>query len=82
MTTVPFDFRLGDRLQLRKPHPCGSVVWTVVRLGADIGIRCEQCQRKVLLPRRLLEKRIRTVLDRGGLESLAARSELSSDVPA
>lgn len=55
------DVRLDDRLVLRKPHPCGGVIWTVVRLGADIGIRCETCGRRVLMPRSELEGRVRSV---------------------
>ncbi|MCC6704007.1 MAG: DUF951 domain-containing protein [Thermomicrobiales bacterium] len=62
---VPIDFFLDDEVRLRKPHPCGSVDWTVVRLGADIGIRCQGCGRRVLLPRRTLEKRIKMFLKRG-----------------
>nr|BBH94909.1 hypothetical protein KTA_31080 [Thermogemmatispora argillosa] len=48
---------LGDRLRLRKPHPCGGSTWQVVRLGADIGLRCETCGRRVLLPRSEVERR-------------------------
>jgi hypothetical protein len=61
----PVDFFLEDEVRLRKPHPCGSVDWTVVRLGADIGLRCHGCSRRVLLSRRVLEKRIRVFLKRG-----------------
>jgi hypothetical protein len=53
---------LGDRVQLRKPHPCGSDVWQVVRLGADIGLLCEGCGRRVLLERHVLRKRLKRVL--------------------
>ena len=53
------DFAIGDELLLRKPHPCGSVTWTVVRLGADIGITCRGCGRRVLLPRSVLERRVK-----------------------
>ena len=62
---TPIDFFLEDQVRLRKPHPCGSVDWTVVRLGADIGLRCQGCGRRVLLPRRVLEKRMRAFLSRG-----------------
>jgi len=61
----PIDFFLDDEVRLRKPHPCGSVDWTVVRLGADIGLRCHGCGRRVLLPRRVLEKRLKSFLSRG-----------------
>jgi len=55
----PIDFEIGDILELRKPHPCGGHTWTVIRLGADIGIRCHECGRKVLMPRSELEKRVK-----------------------
>ncbi len=53
------DVRLGDRLELRKPHACGGREWRVVRLGADIGLNCETCARRVLLERAELEHRFR-----------------------
>ncbi len=49
---------IGDRLELRRPHPCGSRTWQVVRLGADIGLRCEGCAHRVLLARRDVERRL------------------------
>lgn len=55
------EIRLNDRLTLRKPHPCGSFDWIVVRLGADIGLVCCQCGRKVLLTRRELNKRFKSI---------------------
>ena len=63
------DLGLNDRVRLRKPHPCGSTDWRVVRLGADIGLKCEGCGRRVLLPRSELEKRIKQVLSKGDAES-------------
>ena len=59
------ELRLGDRLRLRKPHPCGSHEWRVVRLGADIGLTCEGCGRRVLLERRDVERRLVEFLERG-----------------
>ncbi|MEX2425287.1 MAG: DUF951 domain-containing protein [Thermomicrobiaceae bacterium] len=56
---------LDDVVRLRKPHPCGSTDWIVVRLGADIGLRCLGCSRRVMLPRRTLEKRLKTFVSRG-----------------
>ena len=58
---TPINFQLGDVLRLRKPHPCGGDEWQVVRLGADIGIRCLVCGRRVLLPRSKLAKRVKSV---------------------
>jgi hypothetical protein len=71
----PVPFYLDDIVRLRKPHPCGSHEWRVVRLGADIGLRCLTCQRRVLLPRRTLEKRLKTFVERGP----DAPSEVQSD---
>ena len=60
--------RLGDLLELRKAHPCGARRWRVVRLGADIGLVCEGCGRRVLLERRELEARLAAVVERGPAE--------------
>ena len=56
------DLQVEDVVRLRKPHPCGSFDWKVVRLGADIGLECLGCQRRVLLPRRQLARRIKAIL--------------------
>lgn len=58
------DFRLGDVVRLRKPHPCGGYEWRVVRLGADIGLRCLKCQHRVLLARSELERRLKAFVSR------------------
>ena len=59
------EIRLGDVVRLRKQHPCGGFEWEVVRLGADIGIRCRTCSRRVLLDRSVFEKRVKTFISRG-----------------
>lgn len=56
------DLQLNDTVRLRKPHPCGSYDWTIVRLGADIGLECVTCKRRVMLTRRELTRRIKTIL--------------------
>ena len=53
------EFHLNDVVRLKKVHPCGSYEWTVVRLGADIGLRCLNCGRRVLLARTVLERRMK-----------------------
>jgi hypothetical protein len=62
---------LGDVVRLRKPHACGGYDWEVVRLGADIGIRCLGCKRRVLLDRSVFEKRVKIFLSRGTPEASA-----------
>ena len=59
--TVP-DVRVGDRVQMRKKHPCGSDEWVIYRIGADIGMRCAGCDRRVLLARREFDRRLRRIL--------------------
>ena len=59
------DLRLGDRLTLRKAHPCGSHDWEVVRLGADIGLVCGGCTRRILLDRLEVERRFTGYVSRG-----------------
>ncbi len=58
-------FALGDIVRLKKPHPCGGFEWQVVRLGADIGLKCQTCGRRVLLPRRDVERRLKVFVSRG-----------------
>ena len=58
---MPMDLRLGDVVRLKKQHPCGSFEWEITRLGADIGLRCLGCRRRVLLARSKAEKRIKSV---------------------
>ncbi len=60
----PIPFAVGDVVRLKKPHPCGGFDWRVVRLGADIGVKCQTCGRRVLLPRRDLERRMRLFVAR------------------
>jgi len=77
---MPLEVRLNDVVRLRKVHPCGSYEWRVVRLGADIGIRCLKCNHRVLLERRQFEKRLKTFVSRGepmdpAMERLLFREE-------
>jgi hypothetical protein len=58
----PLPLHLGDVLRLKKPHPCGDNRWEVLRVGADIRLRCLGCGRLVLIARPELERRVREVL--------------------
>ncbi len=62
------DIQLGDVVRMRKPHPCGSYEWEVVRLGADIGIRCRGCEHRVLLPRSRFQRQVKTLVSRAQRE--------------
>ena len=62
---APVPFRLGDRIELRRPHPCGGLTWDVDRLGADLGLRCTTCGRRILVERRQVERRLAAFTTRG-----------------
>lgn len=59
---MTIDIKLGDVVRLRKVHPCGSYEWEVVRVGADIGLKCLKCQRGVLLGRSTFEGKVQNVV--------------------
>ena len=63
---MPKDVQVNDLVRLRKPHPCGSYEWRVVRSGADIGLKCQACGRRILLDRRSFKKRVKTIIRRSG----------------
>ena len=71
----PVNVQVGDLVRLRKPHPCGSYQWQVVRIGADIGLKCLGCGRRVLLPRSEVEKRIKVIVSRGSDTSTIVSDE-------
>ena len=58
------DIKLGDVVRLKKIHPCSSYQWRVERVGADIGIRCLGCGRRVILERAIFERRVRALIPR------------------
>ncbi len=58
------DLRLGDKVEMKKPHPCGEKVFTITRVGMDIKIKCTGCGHEVMLPRSKAEKGIKKILER------------------
>ena len=63
------DLKTQDTVRMRKAHPCGSTDWKVTRLGADIGLECLGCGRRVMLTRRELQRRAKTILPASTLTS-------------
>ena len=59
------EIKLGDVVRLKKVHPCGGYDWQVVRLGADIGMKCLKCGRRVLVARSVFESRVKEFVSRG-----------------
>ncbi|MGI5907356.1 MAG: DUF951 domain-containing protein [Christensenellales bacterium] len=55
-------FELGDVVQMKKPHPCGSNIWTIIRTGMDVKIKCAGCGRVVMLERGTFMKRARRIV--------------------
>ncbi|SFK11084.1 hypothetical protein SAMN04487936_107147 [Halobacillus dabanensis] len=56
-------YELNDVVQMKKPHPCGENRWKIIRMGADIRIKCEGCGHSVLVPRRKFETKMKKVLE-------------------
>ena len=57
------DLKVGDRIEMKKPHPCGGKTFELLRVGMDFKIKCETCGREVMAPRKKVEKNIKKVLD-------------------
>ena len=55
------EIRLHDRVEMKKPHPCGSKQFEVLRVGIDLKLRCEGCGHEILIPRVKAEKSIRSI---------------------
>ena len=53
---------VGDRVKMRKTHPCGNDVWQITFVGSDIKMRCEKCGRIVMLERPVFEKLVKKLL--------------------
>ena len=53
---------VGDVVKMRKAHPCGNDLWRVTYVGADIKMRCEKCERVVMLERPVFEKRVKKLV--------------------
>ena len=61
-------FALGDVVAMKKPHACGANEWTIVRVGADVKIKCASCGRIVMLDRLEFMKKGKKVLQRSAAE--------------
>lgn len=55
-------FELGDIVELKKSHPCGSKTWEIIRKGADFKIKCTGCSHVVMLERHKLEKAVKKIV--------------------
>lgn len=57
-------FEVGDKIKMKKPHPCGSSEWEILRVGADFRLKCMGCGHQVMVPRRLVEKNTKEIQKR------------------
>lgn len=56
------NIQVGDKVILKKPHPCGDTCFTVLRVGMDFKLRCQGCGHEIMAPRSKIEKRIKSVI--------------------
>ena len=74
------EIRLQDVIQTKKPHPCGSDTWVVVRTGADIKMKCQGCGRVVMLDRETFLKRRKALLSAGTGDTFPKQTDPDSPV--
>lgn len=58
---MPDRFEIGDVIRMKKPHPCGSYEWEILRVGADFRLKCTGCGHQIMVPRKLVEKNTKEI---------------------
>lgn len=58
------DFKIGQVVKMKKPHPCGENLWKILRVGADFRIQCLNCKRSLMMPRAKFQKRVKEIVPR------------------
>ena len=56
-------YSIGDKVKMKKPHPCGGYNWEITRVGMDFRIKCLTCERQLLIPRAQFEKSVKQVIE-------------------
>ena len=64
-------FDVGDIIKMKKPHPCGSHEWEILRTGADFRLKCMGCGHQIMVPRKLVEKNTRQITKKEQQEGAA-----------
>lgn len=67
------EYELGSHVIMKKPHPCGTNLWEIVRMGADIKIKCINCGRTIMLPRIEFNRKLKQVTRRNYGEEKAGK---------
>ena len=60
------NINIGDKLLMKKKHPCGNDIFTVTRIGMDFRLRCDGCGREFMLPRQKAEKGLKKIIETNG----------------
>ncbi|MGL4362065.1 MAG: DUF951 domain-containing protein [Cellulosilyticaceae bacterium] len=58
------NYSIGDIVQMKKSHPCGTNEWEILRVGADFKLRCKKCKHMVMIPREKFEKSVKKILNK------------------
>ncbi len=58
------DYNVGSLVVMKKGHPCGENMWEIIKLGADIRIKCSKCGRIVIIPRIEFNKKVKKVIEK------------------
>jgi hypothetical protein len=56
------EYHLNDLVVMKKPHPCGTNEWKIIRMGADIRIKCMNCDRSILMPRQEFDRKLKKII--------------------
>lgn len=56
------NYEVGDVVKLKKPHPCGSHEWEILRVGADFRLKCKGCDHMIMVSRKVVEKNTRALM--------------------
>lgn len=63
-----FQYEVGDVVRLKKPHPCGSYEWKILRVGMDFRLKCQGCGHMIMVPRKTVEKSTKQLTKQTGTD--------------
>lgn len=66
MENKDLNYKIGTKVIMKKQHPCGTNLWEITRLGADIKIKCMNCNRTILIPRIEFNKKLKKIISEEG----------------
>lgn len=78
---IEWNYDLGDIVEMKKEHPCHlSKEWKIIRMGADIRIKCQGCQSSVMMPRSKFERKLKRVVRKAdGSEPVMSRTQTTAE---